>query len=673
MPFFRMAGMLAVLTLLCACSEGRGTSGAPRLPAVELSPTTVGLAYEAMFTASGGEPPLRYTVSPPPAGFSFYTGEGRLLGPGSEAGDFSITVTVRDADGLENVRTYALKIYPRPEVTSDGLPAATEGDSYEHVLVATGGRPPLQWELVGGSLPTGIALSPEGLLTGQAQGQGTYPITLRVHDAHGAEAEVQLGLEVVGPGQTPDGGAPDGSFPLSVGNWNIEWFGDPVNGPNDEPLQLANAQAVIADAGVDFWGLAEIVSTAQFNELKARLPGYDGFLADDGSRVSSGTSYYSANQQKVGVLFKSDVVQVLRADVVLSNHDYDFGGRPPLRVDLRIQRGGASVDVTALVIHMKAFAGPDEYARRLSASGWIKDYLDQRLPTQRAMVVGDWNDDVDVSIATNPSTGLKYESPYRNFVSDSANYRFTTQALSEAGIGSTASRSTFIDHQLATNEMWASYVPNSTQVLRPSITGYRNNTSDHYPIISRFNFGNAGGGGTGTGGTQYKVFINEYLPQSHNKPGTQTPDYDQQFVELVNTGTTAVDLGGWKIHDASSYAGEDDTRHVFPAGTMIQPGKSYVVYSGPTAVPAGVTNATAASGGGLYFNRGVNVGSSGDTVFLVRPDNSVQDSAGYQDTEVGISYNRSPDGSSTGTWVPHTQLSVGVEASPGRRVNGTGF
>ncbi|AKQ63301.1 Endonuclease/exonuclease/phosphatase family protein [Myxococcus hansupus] len=673
-----MAGMLAVLTLLSAC-DGRGTTVPPQLPAVELSPTTVGLDYEAMFTASGGEPPLRYTVTPPPPGFSFFTGEGRLLGPGSEAGDFSITVTVRDANGTEHVRTYALRVWARPEVTSATLPIARTGGSYEHVLVATGGRPPLEWEVVEGALPTGIELHPDGLLNGQPQGEGNYPVTLRVKDAHGAEARVQLGLQVLAPGETPDGGAPDGgphegTFPLSVANWNIEWFGDPQNGPTNEPLQLSNVQAVIADAGVDIWGLAEIVNTAQFNELKARLPGYDGFLADDGTRVSSGTSYYGANDQKVGVLFKSDVVQVLRADVVMLNQSWDFGGRPPLRVDLRILRpDGASVDVTALILHMKAYAGAADYARRLSASSGLKDYLDLRLPTQRVMVIGDWNDDVDESIATNPDTGRKFESPYRNFVSDTARYSFTTEALSRAGVGSTTSHSSFISHQLVSNEMWDSYVPNSARVLRPNISGYRNNTSDHYPIISRFNFGQPDSGGPRNGGSQYPVFINEYLPQTGNVPGTSTPDYDRQFVELVNGGTTAVDLGGWKIHDANSQAGSDPVRHVFPAGTMIHPGKSYVVYSGPTAVPLGATNATSASGGGLYLNRGVNQGSSGDTVFLVRPDNTVQDSAGYQDTTVGISYNRSPDGSATGTWVPHTQLQTGLQASPGQRAVGAEF
>jgi hypothetical protein len=52
-----------------------------------------------------------------------------------------------------------------------------------------------------------------------------------------------------------------------------------------------------------------------------------------------------------------------------------------------------------------------------------------------------------------------------------------------------------------------------------------------------------------------QVFINEYLPQPNNAPGMPTPDYDQMFVELLNTGTTAVNLSGWRLHDDASYSG----------------------------------------------------------------------------------------------------------------------
>ncbi|NMO14470.1 hypothetical protein HPC49_06360 [Pyxidicoccus fallax] len=482
----RVTGTLAVLVLLSACSSGRSDPNGPMLPAVELSPTTVGVPYEAMLPATGGTPPLRYSfVGTPPPGFSFYTAEARLTGPGTEPGDYTLTVGVQDADGHEDVRTYALKIWPLPAVSGAEPPFATTGSNYLHTFAATG-RPPLRWSVAEGSLPMGLNFSQDGVLSGVPQGSGIHPLTLRVQDGSGVWAEARVTLRVGSPGEQPDGGPlPTDSFPVSVANWNIEWFGDPMFGPSDEPLQLANVQAVIADAGADIWGLAEIVNTDRFNELKAQLPGYDGFLANDASRVSAGTSYYDARDQKLGVLFKSDVVRVLQARVVLTQYSNDFAGRPPLRVDLRITRDGASVDMTLLVVHLKATTSDDpteDYQRRRAAAGWLKDYLDAQLPTQRVMVVGDWNDDVDVSTVG----GL--DTPFRDFVNDTADYVFPTQALSLAGIRSTASRPAFIDHQLASNEMAAAYVANSVTSMRPAITRYSSTTSDHYPILSRYDF-----------------------------------------------------------------------------------------------------------------------------------------------------------------------------------------
>lgn len=758
----RLAGTVAVLALLCACSEGRGdpTDG-PRLPVIELTPTTVGVPYEVSLAAAGGATPLTYVArgSLPP-GFSFSSSDAKLTGPGTESGEFSITVSVRDSVGSDDSHTWALKVWPAPVMADGSAPSAVAGSNYSYTFVCSGGRPPLHWSVAEGQLPAGLSLSSDGVLSGTAQGRGLFSFTVRVQDASGATAEAWRGLEVLGTGEQPDGGPPASTLPLSVGNWNIEWFGDTTYGPADEPLQLSNTQAVLADAGVDFWGLGEIVSTAQFNELKARLPGYDGFLADDSTRVSSGTGYYTPTEQKLGVLFKQDVVRVLKAEVVLGSQDFDFAGRPPLRVDLRITRNGSSVDVTALVVHLKALAGTEEYQRRQAAAGWLKSYLDTNLPTQRAMVIGDWNDDVDVSTTTDPATQQKYDTPFRNFVNDTANYTFVTQAMSLNGVGSTVGRTTFIDHQLVTNELAVNYVANSARVIKPNIPSYSSSTSDHYPVVSQYDFGQAArslkvtapnGGETLTSGTSYaitwtaagvdtvkvqysldngttwrdvvasvsaatgkymwtvpaensggarvrvsdtrdatffdasdntfvlnrvqqQVYVNEYLPQPNNKPGMTTPDWDQMFVELINTGTTSVDLSGWKIHDDSSYSGAASARHVFPAGTVLQPGKVYVVYGGASAVPVGATNAAYASGGdGLRFNAGTNAGSSGDSVYLVLPDGTVQDSSSYRDTYQGTSYNRSPDGSSTGTWVLHTTLSSTLTASPGKRASGAAF
>lgn len=86
----------------------------------------------------------------------------------------------------------------------------------------------------------------------------------------------------------PSIGAPD---VLDVATWNVEWFGDPANGPTDEARQLANVRTVIGSADVDVWGLQEVVSVPAFRSMLAAMPGYDGVVATD-SAVQDGRAWY---------------------------------------------------------------------------------------------------------------------------------------------------------------------------------------------------------------------------------------------------------------------------------------------------------------------------------------------------------------------------------------------
>ena len=278
---------------------------------------------------------------------------------------------------------------------------------------------------------------------------------------------------------------------LDVGNWNIEWYGDVNNGPTDETLQQSNVHDVIAGADVDVWGLEEVVSQTAWNNLKAGLPGYAGVLSSD-ANVTNGAAYYTSTEQKVAVLYKTSVATFVSAKLVCTASDYDFAGRPPLEVTLDVSVNGASERLVVIVLHNKAFNDATSWQRRQNASVCLKSYLDTTYPTQKVMVVGDWNDDTDTSITVGSPT------PFANFINDPARYTFPTKALSDAHIASTVSYPDFIDHQLATNEQMADYVASSAHVLRADqyITSYGTTTTDHYPVISQWIIPGGGGGGT---------------------------------------------------------------------------------------------------------------------------------------------------------------------------------
>jgi endonuclease/exonuclease/phosphatase family metal-dependent hydrolase len=431
---------------------------------------------------------------------------------------------------------------------------------------------------------------------------------------------------------------------LDVGNWNIEWFGDPSNGPTDDALQLQNAKDVVTGTDLDVWGLAEIVDATEWNSLKS-VPGYAGVLANDAS-VTNGSTYYTATEQKPALLWKTSTASFVSARLVCTANDSDFAGRPPLEVKLNVTLNGTTEQVVFIVLHMKAFNDVTSWQRRQNAANALKTYLDATYPTQKVIVVGDWNDDVDTSITAGQPT------PYANFVSDAARYTFATKVLTDAGVASTVSYPDFIDHQLATNEMYATYVAGSAKVYRVDsyVPSYGTTTSDHYPVMSRYTFG---GGGTTT---PAKVIINEILA---NEPGSSTSG---EFVELVNVGGTAASIGGWTISDGTS------VRHTFAAGTSLAAGKAIVVFGGAAAIPTGLTNAVAASTGDL------NLANGGDSAIL-KSGTTIVSSFTYTSAlsgTDGVSMNRSPDASATGGFVLHTALSS-LTSSAGKHANGTAF
>ena len=162
---------------------------------------------------------------------------------------------------------------------------------------------------------------------------------------------------------------------------------------------------------------------------------------------------------------------------------------------------------------------------------------------------------------------------------------------------------------------------------------------------------------TSTGGGAAQVFINEVLA---NEPGS---DVNGEFVELVNSGGTAADLSGWTVSDSTG------VRHSFASGTTLAAGAAIVVFGGATGIPAGLSNAVAASTGT------VGLGNSGDTVTVKNSAGTTVNTTTYASSLAstdGVSMNRSPDGSSGGTFVLHTTLSSAA-SSPGKRVSGTVF
>lgn len=267
---------------------------------------------------------------------------------------------------------------------------------------------------------------------------------------------------------------------LDIGQLNLEWFGDSFNGPNDNNLQLKNAVQLIKTMDLDLLSLCEISDSNYWKRMLTLLPNYQGILG----------KYFQT--QKIAVLFKKDKFKLIYAKHILSQYSSDFAsGRLPLEVAFETQFENKLDTIIVWVIHLKSNVGTpiqkyDSYNKRVNSSTYLKNYVDQIGTRIKGIVIGDWNDDFDTSIYNSDV------SPFLNWVNDT-NYLVATKILSTKKIGTTASYPDAIDHMVANCGLKKLWQKDSVYLVNPSkqIAGYSANTSDHFPVISRFYWNNS--------------------------------------------------------------------------------------------------------------------------------------------------------------------------------------
>ena len=285
---------------------------------------------------------------------------------------------------------------------------------------------------------------------------------------------------------TPVGSAE--TFDLAT--WNIEWFVNTGNGPDDVDQQRENVKKVIRESGLDFWALQEISDTRQFQELLDSLGGpWDGLLA---------TTLVS---QRIAFIYNTDVVHVRQFKHILEsfstgpappNGQNYFAGQPPLEIEIDINLPDTTVRMTVITLHMKCCSDSSSYERRVSASNRLKIHIDfTSLASESVIIAGDFNDELLNSIR------FGSPSPYDNFSNDPGNFLFPTLPLDQQNISTfcfsspTCSGGSTIDHILITDELFAHYEAGSVARLESVLTeipNYVNTTSDHMPVYARFIF-----------------------------------------------------------------------------------------------------------------------------------------------------------------------------------------
>ncbi|MEA0735870.1 putative Ig domain-containing protein [Xanthomonas campestris pv. campestris] len=165
------------------------------LPASSLPAGTAGQAYAATIApATGGTAPYSYalTAGALPSGVVLDAATGTLSGTPTVSGTFNFTLTVTDSTpspAAQASQSYTLSIAGATLVPGQPtLPPAMRGTPYSQVLTATGGVAPYTYSVASGTLPAGLTLASNGVLSGTPTAEGSTSFTIAVADAGNATA-----------------------------------------------------------------------------------------------------------------------------------------------------------------------------------------------------------------------------------------------------------------------------------------------------------------------------------------------------------------------------------------------------------------------------------------------------------------------------------------------------
>jgi hypothetical protein len=303
---------------------------------------------------------------------------------------------------------------------------------------------------------------------------------------------------------------------LDISTWNMEFFGADAGtiycpngnlnyndmGPVNEDLQQTNAVSVLNKLNADIIAVEEISDINRFAATVAAIPGnysyvcsdkFSYYFQDECTQSPSGNPPTvfgpTALAQKVCVIYNTaTVTPVLSETKALLTENYTYpnangwsSGRLPFMFVADATIAGITSRVHVVAIHAKSGSATADYNRRKQDIIDLKATLDSQYPEANIIILGDYNDKLNGSIAAGQ------QSSYQSLVTDATNYTPVTLALENQGCSTFNSSASFIDHMIISNDLAPAYVDNSAYVLQPfSIPNYGNTTSDHNPIVARF-------------------------------------------------------------------------------------------------------------------------------------------------------------------------------------------
>jgi hypothetical protein len=142
----------------------------------------VGAGYSQFLGVTGGASPYTWAVTAGavPPGLSLGS-DGHISGTPLLAGVFTFTATVTDHLSVQASAALSISVVSGAlEIVTTSLPPGTLGQSYSAQFTAVGGGGVYTWVVISGTLPPGLTLSSDGVVSGTLQAAGHFPFTVQV-------------------------------------------------------------------------------------------------------------------------------------------------------------------------------------------------------------------------------------------------------------------------------------------------------------------------------------------------------------------------------------------------------------------------------------------------------------------------------------------------------------
>jgi len=247
--------------------------------------------------------------------------------------------------------------------------------------------------------------------------------------------------------------------------WNLEHF------PKENNVTLEYVVNFLVASNIDVVALQEIESRSYFELLIDSLNIED----DTGIWVGFRAGGNSAMMELAYIIRTDEFSNISEPFEIFHDEGYAFP-REPYVISL-------DYDNESIIImnnHLKCCDGYENEARRQLASNILQDYIEEVYPTNKVIVLGDLNDEIQESQQYNV---------FWNFIDDPDFFLFADMAIAEGSplYWSYPSWPSHIDHILVSDELFSKIGDVETILYDEYIEGgwvwYDNFVSDHRPVF----------------------------------------------------------------------------------------------------------------------------------------------------------------------------------------------